>query len=78
MAFYSFFSKFLLRQGVVRVFVSLCVLVFVRANYLRCLQHVFFVHLFNLYKLIPMSNVLFNVFPNMIFTDTCTIVNNDS
>ena len=72
MAFYSFFSKFLLRQGVVRVFVSFCVLVFVRANYLHC------VHLFNLYKLIPMSNVLYNVYPNMIFTDTCTIVNNDS
>jgi len=49
------FSKCLLRHGVLRVFVSICVLVLVRAfvmvplnmTYLHCLQHSFFEHLLN-------------------------------
>jgi len=51
------FSKRLLRNGVLRVFVSFCVLVFVRGifvmvplnlTYLHCIQHFFFENLFNL------------------------------
>ena len=51
----GFFSKCLLRLGVLRVFVLLCVLVFLtlfvplNLIYLRCLQHSFFEYLLNLY-----------------------------
>jgi len=54
------FSKFQLPHGVVRVFVSFCVLVFctghfvmvpLNLTYLHCLQHFSFEHLFNLYLL---------------------------
>jgi len=48
----------MLRYDVLRVFVSFCVLVFVRAlnlTYLHCLQHSLFEHLFNL-----CSNIFLN------------------
>ena len=50
---YCFCSKYLLRHGVVRVFVSFSVLVFchgaLKLDISKCLQHSLFEHLFNLY-----------------------------
>ena len=65
------FSKCLLRQDVVRVFVSSLVLVFVRAilswynvplnmTCLHCLQHSLFEHLFNLYYLYYLLQLVFS------------------
>ena len=73
----SFFSKCLLPHGVLCVFVSFCVLVFVRAiftrhfvmvslnlTYLHCLQLYFFEHLFNLYSTLIKKIIVVNQLSN--------------